>query len=154
MAKKSEEGSSKANPVTKNGSKVKVDYVGTLDDGTVFDSSENTGPLSFEVGAGQVIPGFEKGVIGMKKGEEKKISIPAKDAYGERNEQMVQPVPKNMVNVGREVKEGMMLGLQAPNGQKIPVRVSKVDDDNVYLDMNHPLAGKNLNFDVTMVSIE
>ena len=138
----------------KKGSKVKVEYTGKLDDGTVFDTSEDHEPLQFEVGGNQVIPGFENGVIGMKEGEEKEIKIPAKDAYGERNEQMVQPLPKDKVNVGQEVKEGMVLGIQAPNGQKVPVKVVKVDEQNVYLDMNHPLAGKNLNFKVKVIGIE
>jgi len=137
----------------KEGSKVKVEYTGTLDDGTVFDTSEGKEPLEFEVGAKMVIPGFENGVIGMKEGEEKEIKIDAKDAYGERNEQMVQPIPKDKINVGKEVKEGMVLAIQAPTGQKVPVKVVKVDDTNVHLDMNHPLAGKNLTFKVKMISV-
>ena len=138
----------------KKGSKIKVEYTGKLDDGSVFDTSEGKEPLEFEVGAGQVIPGFEKQVEGMKEGEEKDVKIKAADAYGERNEQMIQPVPKDKVDVGQEVKEGMVLGVQAPNGQKVPVKVTKVDDENVYLDMNHPLAGKDLNFKIKVVSVE
>ncbi|HLC98389.1 MAG TPA: peptidylprolyl isomerase [Candidatus Nanoarchaeia archaeon] len=138
----------------KKGSKVKIDYAGTLDDGTVFDSSKGAEPLEFEIGAGMVIPGFENGVIGMEEGQEKNIKIAAKDAYGERNEALVQPVPKDKINVGREIEEGMVLALQAPTGQKVPIRVAKVDKDNVYLDMNHPLAGKNLNFKVKVVGVK
>ncbi len=138
----------------KKGSKIKVEYTGKLDDGTVFDTSEGKEPLEFEVGAGQVIPGFETKIMGMKEGEEKDIKIEAKDAYGERNEDMVQAVPKEKIDVGQEVKEGMTLGVQAPNGQKVPVKVTKVDDKNVYLDMNHPLAGKDLSFKVKIVGVE
>ncbi|MFO8016801.1 MAG: peptidylprolyl isomerase [Candidatus Woesearchaeota archaeon] len=138
----------------KQGSKVKVEYKGTLDDGTVFDSSEGKEPLQFEVGAGQIIPGFEEGIKGMKEGEEKDIKVEAKDAYGERNEQMIQAVPKDKINVDKEVKEGMMLAVQSPDGQKVPVKVTKVDDQNVHLDMNHPLAGKDLNFHVKIVGVE
>ena len=138
----------------KKGSKVKIDYAGTLDDGTVFDSSKGAEPLEFEIGAGMVIPVFENGVIGMEEGQEKNIKIAAKDAYGERNEALVQPVPKDKINVGREIEEGMVLALQAPTGQKVPIRVAKVDKDNVYLDMNHPLAGKNLNFKVKVVGVK
>ncbi|MBU0615558.1 MAG: peptidylprolyl isomerase [Nanoarchaeota archaeon] len=137
----------------KKGSKVKVNYKGTLEDGTVFDSSEGREPLEFEVGAGMIIPGFENGIIGMKKGEEKEIKIKAKEAYGERNEQMIQPIPKDKINVGQDVKEGMTLALQAPTGQKVPVKVVKVDEEHVYLDMNHPLAGKNLTFKVKIENV-
>lgn len=139
--------------VVKKGSKVKVEYTGTLDDGTVFDTSKVREPLQFEIGAKQVIPGFEIGIMGMKEGEENEIKIPAKDAYGERDEKLVQQIPKDKINVGQEIKAGMVLGIQAPTGQKVPVKVVKVDDQNVYLDMNHPLAGKNLNFKVKVVSI-
>ncbi|MBD3314069.1 peptidylprolyl isomerase [Candidatus Woesearchaeota archaeon] len=138
----------------KKGSKVKVSYTGTLDDGQVFDTSEGKEPLEFEVGAGMIIPGFEQGVMGMKEGEEKEIKIEAKDAYGERDENNVQAIPKDQVDVGQEVKEGMTLAVQAPNGQKVPVKVTKVDDQNVFIDMNHPLAGKNLSFKVKVEGIE
>jgi FKBP-type peptidyl-prolyl cis-trans isomerase 2 len=138
----------------KKGSIVKIEYTGTLDDGKVFDCSDGRDPLEFEVGAGKVIKGFEDGVMGMKDQEEKTIKIKAKDAYGERNELMVQPIPKDKINIGREVTQGMILGIQSPDGQQVPVVVAKVDAENVYLDMNHPLAGKNLNFKVKVVSIK
>ena len=138
----------------KKGSKVKVSYTGKLDDGQVFDTSEGKDPLEFEVGAGMIIPGFEQGIMGMKEGEEKEIKIEAKDAYGERDDNNVQAIPKDQVNVGQEVKEGMTLAVQAPDGQKVPVKVSKVDDQNVFIDMNHPLAGKNLTFNVKIEDIE
>lgn len=136
-----------------NGSRVTLEYKGTLDDGTMFDTCEGGEPFQFEVGAGQVIKGFEEGVIGMSAGEQRQIKILAKDAYGERNDMFVQPIPKEMVKLDREIAPGMVLGIQSPDGRKIPVKVSKVDDKNIYLDMNHPLAGKNLNFKIKVISI-
>ncbi|MBW3022984.1 peptidylprolyl isomerase [Candidatus Woesearchaeota archaeon] len=136
----------------KKGDKIKVEYTGTLDDGTVFDSSERPGqPLEFEVGSGQIIPGFDKGVVGMEKGDEKEIKIKPAEAYGEKNPQMVQKVPKERLPPG--VKEGSVLILKAPNGAQIPVQVTKLDDKEATVDMNHPLAGKTLTFKIKIVDI-
>jgi peptidylprolyl isomerase len=138
----------------KEGNKIKVEYTGSLDDGTVFDSSEKHGqPLEFEVGKKQVIPGFEKAVIGMKKGEEKEVKINAADAYGEPNPEAVQKVPKEKMPTRQELKEGMLLVMNLPNGMKVPAKIVKVEDKEVTIDFNHPLAGKDLNFKIKVVEI-
>ncbi len=136
----------------KNGDKVKVEYEGTLDDGTVFDSSEKHGePLEFEIGAGQIIPGFEDAVMGMENGEEKEFHLEASDAYGDRNPQLVQKIPRDQMP--KEVEQGMVLVVGLPNGAQIPVKVTEVTDEWVTIDLNHPLAGENLNFKIKIVDV-
>ncbi len=133
--------------------KVKVHYKGTLSDGEVFDSSEGKDPLEFTIGAGQVIPGFDKGVIGMEAEESKTINIPAAEAYGERKEELVQQVPKDQLPPEINPEVGLQLVSQTPDGQKIPLIVTDVKDDSITVDANHPLADKDLTFEVTLVSI-
>ncbi|MAG78730.1 peptidylprolyl isomerase [archaeon] len=134
------------------GNKIKVDYTGTLEDGSVFDSSEKHGqPLEFEVGSGQIIKGFDDAVIGMEKGDEKEIEIPSNQAYGEPNEQLIQKLPKDKLPA--EIKEGATLISKMPNGQQIPAKVVKIDENEVTVDLNHPLAGKNLKFKIKIVEI-
>jgi FKBP-type peptidyl-prolyl cis-trans isomerase 2 len=138
----------------KKGDKIKVEYEGKLEDGTVFDSSEKTGkPLEFEVGSGTIIPGFDNAVVGMKKGEEKEVKIEAKDAYGEPNPQMIKKIPKDQLPEDKEIKPGMVLAVSMPNGAQMPVKVKEVSDNDVTLDLNHPLAGKNLDFKIKIVDI-
>jgi len=137
----------------KKGDKVKIEYTGTLTDGTIFDTSEGRDPLEFEAGSGVVIPGFDKAIIGMKKGEEKDIEIPCKEAYGEPNPNMVQEIPRDKLPKEQEPKEGMMIGIGLPNGQQLPAKISKVTKTVVTLDLNHPLAGKDLNFHIKVVGI-
>lgn len=136
----------------KDGDTIKIDYTGTLDDGSVFDSSENHGqPLEFTVGAGQVIPGFEEAVRDMEEGEEKEFRIEPCDAYGEYNEELAQQVPKNVVRSDMDIEVGMMLLVRTPDGREIPARVTEIGDEQLTLDMNHPLAGKALNFSIKVV---
>lgn len=135
------------------GSKVKVHYTGTLDDGTQFDTSEGKEPLEFVVGQNKVIPGFETSVEGMEEGEEKDFKLTPDQAYGERNEQLVQEVQKSQVPENMEIKEGQMLMLKAPNGQNIPAKVVQDKGETFLLDINHPLAGQNLNFKVKLDSV-
>jgi FKBP-type peptidyl-prolyl cis-trans isomerase 2 len=138
-----------------NGNKIKVEYTGTFDDGTVFDSSEKHGqPLEFEVGAGMVIKGFDDAVIGMEVGDEKEVKIEAKDAYGEPNDQMKQKVPKDQLPKDQKPEVGMVLGVSTPDGKQFPAKIIEVNDDTITIDLNHPLAGKNLNFKLKLVSIE
>lgn len=138
----------------KKGNKIKVEYTGTLDDGSVFDSSEKHGaPLEFEVGSGQIIIGFENAVIGMKKGDEKKIKLKPSEAYGEANPQLVKQVPKAQLPQTEELKTGMILGVKLPNGMQVPARITKITDETVTIDFNHPLAGKTLNFKIKVVDI-
>ncbi|MBN2043180.1 MAG: peptidylprolyl isomerase [Candidatus Aenigmarchaeota archaeon] len=141
----------------KKGDRVKVEYEGRFEDGEVFDSSkhgDHSHPLEFEVGSGQVIKGFDQGVMGMKKGEEKEVTIKPEDAYGEYRPDLVQKMPRSMVPEGQEVKKGMVLAVELPNGAHAPVTVKDVDDKEVTLDLNHPMAGKMLIFKIKVVEIE
>lgn len=135
----------------KPGDKVKVHYTGTLNDGKVFDSSEGKEPLEFTIGENQVIPGFENGVKEMKLNEEKTIKINPKDAYGEKNEQLIVAVPRD--RFPPEIEVGGRLILKGPQGQQIPAQITEVKDNRVTIDLNHPLAGKELNFKVKVVGI-
>lgn len=134
-------------------STVSVNYTGRLEDGTVFDSSLNPGrePLSATLGQGALIPGFEKGLLGMSIGESKTVNIPCIEAYGELNEQLIAEVPKDRVPEG--VTEGQMLQTTTQQGP-MNVVVKEVRDDVVILDANHPLAGKDLIFDLEVISID
>ncbi|MBP2029720.1 FKBP-type peptidyl-prolyl cis-trans isomerase 2 [Methanohalophilus levihalophilus] len=137
-----------------DGNTVKIDYTGTLDDGTVFDSSENhEQPLEFTVGAGQVIKGFEEAVIGMEVDEEKEFRIEAVDAYGDVNPELVQHVPRAQIQIDGEVTPGVILVVKTPEGMELPAKVTGVSDSEIILDMNHPLAGKPLNFKIKVVEI-
>ncbi|MDW7732899.1 MAG: peptidylprolyl isomerase [Methanolobus sp.] len=136
----------------KDGDTIKIDYTGTLDDGSVFDCSDNhEQPLEFTVGAGQVISGFEEAVRGMEEGEEKEFRIEPSEAYGEYNEDLAQEVPKTVIRSDMDIEVGMMLLVRTPDGREIPARVSEIGDEQVTLDMNHPLAGKALNFNIKVV---
>lgn len=133
------------------GDTVQVHYTGRLTDGQVFDSSDGGEPLEFEVGAGQVIKGFDDGVEGMNVGDKKQIEIEVEDAYGERIEGLVQTVAREGLNLDTEPQTGMNLVMQLPDGNQIPVAVTEVTDDSITLDANHPLAGQKLIFDVERV---
>ena len=133
------------------GDTVQVHYTGRLTDGQVFDSSDGGEPLEFEVGAGQVIKGFDDGVEGMNIGDKKHIEIEVEDAYGERIEGLVQTVAREGLNLDTEPETGMNLVMQLPDGNQIPVAVTEVTDDSITLDANHPLAGQKLIFDVERV---
>lgn len=137
----------------KSGDTVKIHYTGTLEDGTQFDSSKDRDPLQFEVGSGQVIPGFDKAVEGMAVGEEKSVTIASDEAYGPRREQMVQEVPKTALPPDLEPEEGMALQAQGQDGQPINLTVTEIGDDTITVDANHPLAGKDLKFDIELVAI-
>lgn len=133
------------------GDTVKVHYTGRLANGQVFDSSEGGEPLEFELGSGQVIKGFDKGVSGMSIGDKKQIEIEVADAYGERVEQLVQTVPREGFNLDTEPEAGMNLVMQLPDGNQIPVAITEVTEDSITLDANHPLAGQKLIFEVERV---
>lgn len=140
--------------IVKKGDKIKIDYTGTFDDGVVFDSSEKYGkPLEFEVGAGMIIPGFEKACVGMKKGEEKSIHLEPCDAYGDVNPEAIQKVPIERLPKGQEPAAGMILLINLPNGMQLPARITAVSEKDVTLDLNHPLAGKCLNFKFKVVEV-
>ena len=140
--------------VVTKGNKIKVDYTGTFDDGTVFDASEKHGqPLEFEAGSGQVIKGFDDAVLGMKKGQEKKIVIPPAEAYGELKAELRKKVPRKQLPQDQEPKVGMILAVGLPNGQQFPARIVAVTADDVTIDLNHPLAGKTLHFRIKVAEI-
>ena len=137
----------------KNGDKVKVHYHGRFTDGTTFDSSEGREPLEFTVGEGNVIKGFDEGVMGMSIGDKKTVSIQAGDAYGDKNDDMLVEFPKEQFPPDMNPEVGMQLNITNGNGQVILVTIVEVKEDSVILDANHPLAGKDLVFDIELVSI-
>jgi peptidylprolyl isomerase len=142
------------NGVVKSGDKVKVDYTGKLTNGDVFDSSKGREPLAFTVGAGQMIQGFDKAVLGMKVSQTKTVTIPAAEAYGPRRDEMVIKVDKSQLPAGMNPKVGDQLGMRHSNGSKMPVTVTSVTDTTMTVDANHFLAGKDLIFEITLVEIE
>ena len=137
----------------KKGDTVAVHYTGKLSDDTTFDTSRGRQPLSFRIGDGQVIPGFESGVEGMEPGETKEIVIEAKDAYGDYKDDQVVEVERSMFPDSIEPEVGQQLQVQQSNGQAIPVVVREIRDGSVMLDANHPLAGEDLTFEIELVSI-
>lgn len=137
-----------------NGDKVKVHYNGKLRSGETFDSSDGREPLEFTVGGGQVIKGFDQGVMGMQVGDKKTVEIPVEDAYGEKREDMVIEFPKDQFPPDMKPEEGMQLMMNNGAGQSFPVTIAEVKEDSVVLDANHPLAGQDLIFDIELVEIE
>ncbi len=137
----------------KNGDTVKVHYTGTLENGEVFDSSLQRDPLQFTLGQGQLIPGFEKAVLGLGIGDVTTANIPSAEAYGEHNPQMEVTVEKAQLPEGMTPEVGMQLQLNQPDGQPIPCVVTKIEGEMVTIDANHPLAGKDLTFNIEIVEI-
>lgn len=137
----------------KSGDTVRIHYTGTLDDGTEFDSSTGRDPLEFALGGGQVIPGFDSAVDGMAVGENKTVTIPADEAYGERHEQLVQEVPKTALPDEIDPAVGMQLQSRSPEGQVMNLVITEVADETITLDGNHPLAGQSLTFAIELVEI-
>jgi FKBP-type peptidyl-prolyl cis-trans isomerase 2 len=142
-----------AHTTPQSGDTVKVDYTLKLADGTVFDTSVGKTPFQLTLGQNQVIPGFENAVIGMKVGDSKTVTILAADAYGPRNEGMVQVVPKTQLPTGSEPKVGMQLQSTNSDGSSTVFTIIKVDDTTVTLDGNSTLAGKDLTFDIKLLDI-
>jgi len=138
---------------TANGKYVSVDYTGTLQNGDVFDSSKGRQPLEFHMGAGQMIPGFENALQGMGLNEKKTFTLSPDEAYGERDDSRTQSFDRKEVPPGLNPEVGMTVGLTAPNGQQIPAQISEVTDEKITLDLNHPLAGQSLTFEVEVVGI-
>ncbi len=136
-----------------DGDTVRIHYTGTLDDGTPFDSSAGSEPIEFTLGEKSVISGFEAGVKGMQIGEQKQVHIPASEAYGERNEALVEEIPRQNFPEEMELHVGMHLQAQSPNGESFNVVVTALSDATATLDGNHPLAGEALNFELELVEI-
>lgn len=137
----------------KTGDVVRVHYTGTLLDGSQFDSSVGRNPLEFTVGAGQMIAGFDAGVVGMVVGEKKTLQIDPDHGYGQSNPEAIIEFPKENVPEGMTLEIGMQLNLQNQYGQPVPVVIMEVKDDVVVMDSNHSLAGKDLIFEVELVEI-
>jgi FKBP-type peptidyl-prolyl cis-trans isomerase 2 len=138
----------------KKGDKVQVEYVGTLEDGTVFDSSEKHGsPLEFEAGGGELIKGFDDAVVGMAQGEEKEITIPPTGGYGKHNPELVKELPRDCFPKDQDIQPGMMFMMGLQDGRQIPVRIAKVSDGTITVDLNPPLAGKTLIFKIKLLAI-
>ena len=141
--------------MSNKGKKVKVHYTGTLDDGTKFDSSVDRGePIEFVCMAGQMIPGFDAAVEDMAVGEKKTVHIPAAEAYGERRNDLMQTVPVSMLPGAENLSTGDKVMLASPSGQPFPATVAKVEDGNITFDMNHEMAGKDLNFEIELLEVE
>ena len=145
----------------KEGDRVIVHYTGMLESGEVFDSSIcsedecgcETGPLEFTIGMNEVIPGFEKGVVGMSPGEMKTVNIPVDEAYGPRNDELVGTVERGLLPEDMSPEVGMRLEVTQENGEQFPVVITEVTDTHVTLDANHPLAGRNLTFELKLMEI-
>jgi peptidylprolyl isomerase len=134
------------------GDTVKVHYTGKLNDGSVFDSSEDREPLEFTLGGGQLIPGFEKAVNGMEVGDSTTVDIPVDEAYGKRRDELELEVSKAELPGDAEPEVGMQLQMKQQGSERtIPVRITEVEEEKVTIDANHPLAGKDLTFDIEVV---
>ena len=141
--------------VAKNGDTVQVNYTGKLTNGSVFDSSIGRDPLEFTLGNDEMIPGFEKAVLGMKVGEKKTVTIPSDEAYGPYHNDWVVQVSRDRIKTDRELAVGQMLPLRTPDGQQFQCLVTRISDNGtVTLDANHPLAGKDLIFDIELLKIK
>lgn len=140
-------------PQAQSGDTVLVHYTGTLDDGTVFDSSRERDPLKFKLGAGQVVPGFEEAVMGMETGERKSTTLAPEQAYGPRRDEMVIEVGREKLPDNLEPAVGQRLQMQPEGGQSFVVKISAVSDETVTLDANHELAGQALTFDLELVEV-
>ncbi len=137
----------------KTGDTVRIHYTGKLTDGTQFDSSTGRDPLEFQLGAGQVIKGLEKEIDGMEVGTKSTVTIPAPEAYGPHDPAQVQRVERTVIPADIDLQVGMQLGANTQNGNQITLTVTEIGDAEVTLDANHPLAGKDLVFDVELVEV-
>ncbi len=138
----------------KSGDTVKVHYTVTLEDGTVFETSVEGVPLEFTIGQGQVIPGFEQAVIGMKNGDLKTINIPADQAYGPYRDDLVLVIERGQLPEDLDPEVGQQLQMTQADGEVVRVMVSDVSEATVTIDANHPLAGKDLTFEIELIEIQ
>lgn len=137
----------------KSGDTVRIHYTGTLADGETFDSSDGRDPLEFTVGSGQIIPGLDQALPGMEVGEKKTVNVPADQAYGHIDPNARQAVPRGEIPSDIPLDIGTQLQVQTPQGQVLPVTVCEVTEEQVVLDANHPLAGRDLTFAIELVEI-
>jgi len=136
-----------------SGHYVSVHYKGTLEDGEVFDSSEDRHPLEVQMGGGQVIAGFEKALMGMALNEKKAITLDPEQAYGNRDESLTHSFERSEIPAEMNVEVGQTVALSSPEGQQVPAQIIEADDQKVVVDLNHPLAGQTLTFDIEIVGI-
>jgi peptidylprolyl isomerase len=137
----------------KKGKFVSVNYKGTLEDGEIFDTTEGGQPMEVQMGSNQVIQGFENALSGMGLNEKKSFTLAPEDAYGNRIEDYMQTIPRNEVPQDMDFKQGDFIGIQTPDGRQIPAQIAELDNDKMVIDLNHPLAGKTLTFEVEVVGI-
>ena len=135
------------------GTHVQVHYTGKLDNGEIFDSSRDREPLQVSIGQGQLISGFEKALVGMAVNEKKVFRLEPEEAYGQRNEEAIHTFSRAEIPPELEVEEGQMVAVSTPEGEQIPAKIVRADDESVTIDLNHPLAGETLNFEVEVVGI-
>lgn len=136
-----------------NGQFVRVHYKGTLQNGEVFDTSEGRHPLEVQMGAGQIISGFEEALMGMSLNEKKVFTLEPEDAYGKRDESLTHSFPRSDVPAEINPEVGQTVALSSSEGQQVPATITAVDDEKVVVDLNHPLAGETLTFDIEVVGI-
>ncbi len=139
--------------MVENGNYVQIQYTGTYDNGEIFDTNVGFEPLEFLVGSGTIINGLERGVMGMKEDEIKDITVLPEEGYGEYNNEFVVTVQKNDMNADFEPEIGMILSIQMENENIVPGRITGINDNEVVLDLNHPLAGKTLHFNIKVLAI-
>lgn len=137
----------------KSGDTVRINYTGKLTDGTQFDSSQGREPLEFQVGSGQIISGLDREVEGMKVGDKQTVTVPAEEAYGAHDAAKVQKIPRDALPPELEPQQGMQLQAQTPQGGQVALIVTAVEEQEITVDANHPLAGKDLIFEIEMVEI-
>jgi len=141
-------------PAVKAGDTIKVEYKGSLEDGTVFDQNQEGQPLEFTVGSGQLIPGFDRAVVGMKLEETKTVTLPAEDAYGMPAPSLIRNFPKTSFPDNFEPEIGMDITMQDQSGRPVPAKIAGITEDEIAIDLNHPLAGKTLVFDIKVIGIQ
>jgi FKBP-type peptidyl-prolyl cis-trans isomerase 2 len=137
----------------KMGDTVKVHYTGRLDDESIFDTSRERTPLEFTIGEGNLIEGFEKGIIGMEIGETRSLKIAPEDGYGTRDDKLVTQISRSYLPQSVEPAIGQQLQVKQPDGQAFVVWIADLDEDTVTIDANHPLAGERLNFEIELTEI-
>jgi peptidylprolyl isomerase len=137
----------------KNGLFVSIDYKGTLQNGDIFDTSHGGQPLEIQVGCGRLIKGFEEALMGMEINEKKNFTLSPEDAYGQRDDNLSRTFDRSDVPPGMELELGQTIALRSPEGQSLPAKIMHLDDKSVELDLNHPLAGETLTFDIEVVGI-
>ena len=137
----------------KAGDKVSVHFTGSLEDGSIFGSTQKEEPFEFIIGQKNVLPGFEDAVIGMEEGDEKEFKLEPSDAYGDHNPELTKEIPRSQLPPDEKLEPGMVLIMNLPNGFQINANITEVSDETITIDLNHPLAGKTLSFKVKILEI-